>query len=120
MADRVLFISWGQVVRGAEERSIEVFNDALGLCGRMQQEGRIEKFDVALMDPNGDFDGYIEIFGSAEQIAAVREDPEFVRNTIDAQLCVDRIVHTTGYCNQGVAQMMSLYQEALAKVPQRA
>ena len=47
-------------------------------------------------------------------------DPEFVRNTIDAQLCVDRIVHTTGYCNEGVARMMGLYQEALAKVPQRA
>jgi len=120
MADRVLFLSWGQVVRGAEERSIEVFNEALGILGRMQQDGRIERFDVVLLDPNSDLDGFIEIVGSAEQLAAVREDPEFVRNTIDAQLCVDRIVHTTGYCNEGVAHMMGLYQEALAKVPQRA
>jgi hypothetical protein len=120
MADRVLFISWGQVVRGAEERSLEVFNDALGMLGRMQQDGRIERFEVVLMDPNGDLDGYIEVFGSAEQLAAVRESDEFIRNTIDAQLCVDRIVHTMGYCNEGVARMMGLYQEAMAKVPQRA
>jgi hypothetical protein len=120
MADRVLFVSWGQTVRGAEERALEVFNEALGILGRMQQDGRIEKFDVVLMDPNGDLDGYIEVFGSAEQLAALREDEEFLRNTIDAQLCVDRIVHTTGYCNDGVARMMGLYQEAVAKVPQRA
>src|SRR6478672_11431697 len=120
MADRVLFISWGQTVRGAEEHALEVFNAAMGLLGRMQQDGRIERFDVVLLEPNGDLDGFIEIFGSAEQLAAVRQDPEFLRNTVDAQLCVDRIVHVAGYCNEGVARMMGLYQEALASVPQRA
>ena len=49
MADRVLFISWGAAVPGREERGLEVFNDALGICGRMQREGRIEKFDVVLL-----------------------------------------------------------------------
>ena len=39
---------------GAEERGIEVFNEALGLLGRMQQDGTIEKFDVALLAPNSD------------------------------------------------------------------
>ena len=120
MADRVLFISWGQTVRGAEERALEVFNDAVGLLGRMQQDGQIEKFDVALLDPNSDLDGYIAIFGSAEQLAAVREDPEFVRNMLDAELIVDRLSHVMGYCDDGVARMMGLYQEAIAKVPQRA
>ena len=120
MADRVLLISWGQTVRGAEERAIEVFNEGMGILGRMQQDGRIERFDVVLLDPNNDLDGFIEIFGSAEQLAAAREDPEFIRNTLDAQLCVDRISHTTGYCNEGVARMMGLYSEALTSVPQRA
>jgi hypothetical protein len=120
MADRVLFISWGQTVRGAEERALEVFNDALGLMGRMQQDGRIEKFDVVLLNPNNDLDGFIEVFGSAEQLAAVQNDDEFVRNTVDAQLCCDRISHVMGYANDGVARMMGIYQEALEKVPQRA
>src|SRR2546423_15467854 len=100
MADRVLFISWGQTVRGAEERALEVFNDALGILGRMQQDGRIEKFDVALLGPNTDLDGFIEIFGTAEQLAAVQEDDEFVRNTIDAQLAVDGLSHQIGYANE--------------------
>jgi hypothetical protein len=120
MADRVLFVSWGQTVRGAEERAIEVFNDALGILGRAQQDGRIEKFDVVLMDPNTDLDGFIEIFGTTEQLVALQQSDEFLRNTIDAQLCVDGISHQMGHCNEGVSRMMGLYQEALAKVPQRA
>ena len=84
MADRVLFISWGTPVRGREERGLEVFNEAIGICGRMQQEGRIENFDVVLLKPNGDINGYIQIHGSAEQIAAFHEDEEFQRNTVDA------------------------------------
>ena len=120
MADRLLFISWGETVRGREDRALEVFNDAMGILGRMQQEGRIEKFDAVLLSPNGDIDGYIEVHGTAQQIAAVREDEEFIRNTVDAELCVDRIRHIEGYANEGVARMMALYQEAIAKVPQRA
>jgi hypothetical protein len=120
MSDRVLFISWGQTVRGAEERAIEVFNDALGILGRAQQDGRIEKFDVVLMDPNTDLDGFIEVFGTTEQLVALQESEEFLRNTIDAQLSVDGISHLMGSCNDGVARMMALYQEALGKVPQRA
>jgi hypothetical protein len=118
MADRLLVISWGPPVRGREERALEVFNDALGLCGRMQQDGRIESFDVVLLNPTGDMQGYIEMHGSSEQIAALDQDEEFERNTIDAQLIVENLRHTVGYTNEGVARQMAMYQEALAKVPQ--
>jgi hypothetical protein len=120
MADRVLFIGWGSPVRGSEERGLEVFNEALGLLGRMQQDGRIEGFDVAILGPNGDLNGYIAIRGSAEQIAGVREDEEFHRNTIDASLIVENLRHIEGYTNEGVASEMAIYQQALARVPQRA
>jgi hypothetical protein len=118
MADRVLFISWGASVPGREERGLEVFNDAIGICGRMQQEGRIEKFDVVLLQPNGDINGYIEIHGSAEQIAAVHEDEEFQRNTADASLIVDKLRHVDGATNDEVARQIALYQESIARVPQ--
>ena len=118
MADRLLVISWGPPVRGREERALEVFNESLGLCGRMQQDGRIESFDVVLLNPTGDVQGYIELHGSSEQIAALDTDEEFERNTIDAQLIVENLRHTAGYTNDGVARQMALYQEALAKVPQ--
>jgi hypothetical protein len=117
MADRVLFISWGRTVPGREERGLEVFNEAIGLYGRMQEEGRIEKFDVVLLTPNGDIDGYIELHGSAEQITAVREDDEFQRNSLDASLIVDKLRHCEGAANEEVARQMSMYQESIARVP---
>jgi hypothetical protein len=121
MADRVLFIGWGEPVRGREERGLEVFNEAIGILGRMQQEGRIEKFDVALLNPNGgELDGYIAVHGTAEQIAAVREDEEFLANTMDASNIVQRFRHFDGYTNEGVARMMAMYQESIGKVPQSA
>lgn len=119
MADRVLFIGWGAPVRGAEERSIEVFNEALGLLGRMQQDRRIEAFDVCLLEPNGELGGFVTVRGTAKQIDDLRMDDDFRRNTADAQLIVDHLRHIEGYTDEGVARQMALYQEAIAKVPQR-
>ncbi len=120
MADRMLFISWGTPVRGREERGLEVFNEALGLLGRMQQEGRIESFDVALLTPNAEGNGDVAVHGSAAQIDALRHDEEFVRSTADAMMIVENLRHIEGYTNEGVARQMEIYREAIAKVPQRA
>ena len=118
MADRVLFISWGSPIPGREERGLEVFNDAIGICGRMQQEDRIEKFDVVLFRPNGELNGYIQMHGSEEQLAAVREDEEFMANTADASLVVDDLRHLDGAANDEVARQVGRYQEAVGRVPQ--
>jgi hypothetical protein len=118
MADRVLFISWSTPVRGREERGLEVFNEAMGLYGRMQQDGRIETFDVVLLGPSGDVNGYIELHGSAQQLAAVREDDEFERNLIEAGLVVDGLRVIEGVTNNELARQLGLYRESLAHVPQ--
>jgi hypothetical protein len=120
MADRMLFIGWGTPVRGREERGLEVFNEAIGLYGRMQGEGRIEKFDVVLLGANAGLNGYMELYGSAEQLAAVRESEDFRRTLVDASLVVDDLRQIDGYANEGVAQEMALYQESIARVPQTA
>ena len=120
MAEQVYVISWGEAVRGREERALEVFNEAVGLAGRMQQDGRIEKFDVVLLEPNSDMSGYLEMHCSPEQIAALRSDEEFQRNTADALLIVENLRHTVGYTNEGVAKQMAIFQEAIQKVPQSA
>jgi hypothetical protein len=120
MADQVLFIGWGTPARGREERGLEVFNEAMGFYGRMQQEGRIESFDVVLLTPNARLDGYIQLHGSAEQLAGARADAEFQRILTDANLTVDDLFLVDGYANEGVARQMAIYQDALAKVPQNA
>src|SRR5581483_665790 len=113
MADRVLLMTWGQTVRGAEERALEVFNEALGLLGRRQQEGKIEGFDVVLLDPNEHANGFMIVRGTTAQIDALRADEEFVRNSIEASLIVDRLAHIEGHTNEGVARTMTMYQEAI-------
>jgi hypothetical protein len=120
MADRILFIGWKAPTRGLEERAVESFNDAIGLYGRMQQEGRIESFNVALLHLNPDLGGYLQLNGTAQQLAAVREDEEFRRHLIEAALVVDELRMTDGVTNQGVAENMTMYNEAVAKVPQKA
>jgi hypothetical protein len=120
MADRVLFISWKRPVSGREERGLEVFNEALGLYGRKQQEGKVEGFDVSLFVPNGVIDGCIAVRGTPDQLALLQEDEEYQRNMADASLIVEDLAVCVGYTNQGVARQMEIYQDAIAKVPQTA
>jgi hypothetical protein len=118
MADSVLMITWGPPVRGREERGLEVFNESMGLYGRLQQEGRIEGFDVAILEPNGLMGGFIALRGSAEQLSAVRQDDEFRRTTTSASLIVEDLQLIDGRIGEGVADEIEMYREAVAQVPQ--
>jgi hypothetical protein len=120
MADRVLFISWGENVAGREERGLEVFDEAVGFYGRAQSEGRIESFDVALLAPSGDIDGYMVIKGSAEQINALTEDAEYLRIMTEASTVVHRLRTVPGYSGAEIARMMEVYKAAIEKAPQMA
>jgi len=120
MADRTLCLTWGQVARGREAHSLEVFNDAVGYYAALQEDGRIERFDVVLLSPSGGVEGMMLLYGSHEQLDAVREDERFQRLTIDAQMVVDELRVIDGYVNEGIARPMALFQEAAARAPQRA
>jgi hypothetical protein len=120
MADRVVFISWGQVVRGREERAMENFNETVGLYGQMQQDGRIESFDVVLLNPSSGIDGYLALHGSAEQLNALKDSEDFQRQLAAATLIVDDLKMVDGFTGNGVAQQMGIYQDAISKVPQSA
>ena len=120
MADRSLVISWGAVVRGREERALENFTAVVSYHGRLAEQGRIERFDVTLLAPNAGIAGFMQLHGSAQQMAAVREDEEFQRLLTEGTLIVDDLTLLDGYVGDGIAQQMSLWQEAIAKVPQMA
>jgi hypothetical protein len=120
MADRVLFISWGEVVRGREIAALENFNETIGLYGQAQQDGRIESFDVVLLDPSIDLAGYMQVHGSAEQLTELKASEDFRRNLAAGSLIVDNLKMADGYTNEGIAREMELYQRAVSKVPQTA
>ena len=117
MADRALFIGWGEAVRGREERALEVFNEWVGMLGRLQSEGRIESMDVTLLDAHGgELGGFFQVHGSAEQCAALQNDDEFRRAVIDATLIVDKFGVVPAVTGEGVSREMQMFGEAVSKV----
>ena len=117
MPDRAVFIGFGQPVRGREERAVDVFNEFVGMCGRMQADGRIEDMDVTLLDPHGgDLGGFFMVHGSPEQCSALQMDEEFRRACIDASLIVENFGVVPAASGAAVAEEMAMYAEAVQKV----
>jgi hypothetical protein len=115
MADAGLFIGWGEVVRGREDRALDVFNETLEFYGQLQSDGRIEDFEVALLDPHGgELLGYVMLRGSGDQIDAVRRDDDFQRLMIKGSLVVDDLGMIPASIGEGLARAMAMYQEELA------
>jgi hypothetical protein len=116
-----LFVGFGEPVRGREERAVEVFNEFVGMLGRKQSAGQIEGMDVTLLDPHGgDLGGFFQVYGSAEQCAALQNDEEFRRAVTDATLIVDKFGVVPAVTGEGVGREMGMYAEAVAKVGQGA
>lgn len=120
MADRVVVISWGAPIAGREERGLDVFNEAIGFYGKCQQEGRVESFDVVLLAPNAGMNGFIALKGTVDQLNALKEDDDYRRMLTDAALVVKDLCVVDGSTNEGVAQMVQTYQQAVSRVPQTA
>jgi hypothetical protein len=117
MADRAVFIGFGEPVRGREERAIEVFNEFVGLFGRMQSDGRIESMDVSLLDPHGgELGGFFMVHGSEAQCSALPYDEEFRRGAIDASLIVENFGIVPARTGAAVGDEMAMYAEAVRKV----
>jgi hypothetical protein len=117
MADRALFIGFGVPVRGREERAIEVFNEFVELLGRMQSDGRIASMDVSLLDPHGgELGGFFMAYGSEAQCAALPNDEEFRRATIDASLIVENFGVVPAVTGEAVGREMAMYSDAVKKV----
>jgi hypothetical protein len=117
MADAGLFIGWGQVVRGREERALDVFNETVEMYGQMQADGRIESFEVCLLDPHGgELGGFALLRGSEDQMDAVHRDEEFQRAMTRASLIVDDLGLIPASLGEGLGRAMSIYQEQIAVV----
>ncbi len=117
MADAGLFIGWGQVVRGREDRALDVFNETIELYGQMQSDGRIESFEVCLLQPHGgELGGFELIRGSEEQIDALRRSEDFERINTKASLVVDDLGIVDMLIGEGLGRAMAIYQEEISVV----
>jgi hypothetical protein len=115
MADAGLFIGWGEVARGREERALEVFNETIGYYGRLQEEGRIESFEVSLLQPHGgDLAGFVLLRGSRDQMDAIQHDEEFERLMTRANFIVDNLGVVPADIGEGVARQIGIYESEVS------
>ncbi len=117
MADAGLFIGWGEVVRGREERALEVFNETIQFYGQLQADGRIESFEPCLLEPHGgDLQGFVLLRGSQEQMDDVHNDDEFERLMTRANFIVDNLGVIQAAMGEELGRQMGIYQAQVAEI----
>lgn len=117
MAEAALFIGWGPPVRGREGKGLDVFNESVEYWGRLQQDGRIENFEVVLLYPHGgDLGGFALLRGSHDQLNEVGGDDEFLRLTTRAGLVVESLGVVRGLVGDGLGPQIELYQQAVGEL----
>ena len=92
MAGEALFLGWGQVVRGREQLALEVFQETVAYYAKLQEGGKIERFEAYLLEPHGgDLAGFFMMHGEQSALDAIRSSPEFQRVTVRAGSVVELI-----------------------------
>jgi hypothetical protein len=108
-----LFIGWGGVVRGRETHSLQVFQESIEYYGRLQQEGRIERFDVVLLAPHGgDLNGFAVLHGDQQALAEIRFSDEFERLLVRAGSIIEQPGVVPAYTGEALGPQIELFQAA--------
>jgi hypothetical protein len=112
MAGEALFIGWGAVVRGREKQSLQVFQESIEYYGKLQQDGRIESFDVVLLSPHGgDLNGFVILRGERQALAQVRFSDEFETLIARAGAIIDSLGVMPAYTGDALATQMGRFQQ---------
>jgi hypothetical protein len=115
MADAGLFIGWGEVARGREAKSLEVFQEAMAYYAGLEQKGTVESVEAVFLEPHGgDLQGFFLIKGERQKLATLRVDQEFVRMSARAAMVVDGIGVVGASLGDAVQEQVSMFQEVIA------
>jgi hypothetical protein len=107
MADSILFLGWGNPVRGRERKAQDVFQESVEYWGRLQSEGQIESVEVVLLSPHGgDLNGFAILRGEGEKLDAVRRSDEFMLLITRANLIVDSLGVVPGVTGNELAAQL--------------
>jgi hypothetical protein len=113
MADEALFLGWGEVVRGRENKAVDVFNESIEYYGRLQQDGRLESFDAWFLAPHGgDLGGFIMLHGEREQLDEIQRSPEFEQLQARVAMIVESSGTVNAYTGDALGRLMGQFQSA--------
>jgi hypothetical protein len=114
MAEAALFVGWGAPVTGREATGLEVFNESIEYWAGLEQEGRIESFEVVLLYPHGgDLAGFALLRGSHDQLNQVGGEDGFLRLTARAGLVVESLGVVRASLGEGLGPQIELYRQAV-------
>ena len=112
MADAGLFLGWGAVPPGREQKALQVFDEVLRYYTRLQQQGELESFEPVLLEPHGgDLSGFVLLRGDAERLARLRTSEEFVRLTTRAGLVVADLGVVGAFLGEGLTRQLASYRQ---------
>jgi hypothetical protein len=119
MAGEALFLGWGQVVRGREQRALEVFQESIAYYSQLQGDGRIDSFTPVLLAPHsGDLAGFIIMHGEQSALDAIRASPEFARLLVRAGSVVDNVGVVSAFTAEALGEQMGIFGEVSQELPQ--
>jgi hypothetical protein len=112
MSKGSLIVGWGEIIPGREKAAQRTLKSAMQYCVRLQQEGKIDRFEVVILEPHGsDLNGFVLITGDKGTIAQLRTENEFVSVMIGVQL-VHRNVRVVGaYVGAALQSLFAIWDE---------
>ena len=120
MAQGALFVGWGEVVRGRENISLQVFNEFIEYLTDLQQRGEIDGFEPVALEPHGgDLQGFALIRGDRERLNQLRYSAGFIRMVNRGGTVVDSFGVVTAFVGEELQRLFASYPETTADlVPQ--
>ncbi|MBJ7339721.1 hypothetical protein [Mycolicibacterium sp.] len=118
MSEAGVWVAWGIPARGRERQALALLKSSLtGYLEQLSKEGRIERFDAAILKPQStELGGFLLIQGTHHQIDALRTDPEFQAWVTQIQLVADKVGIVDAWVGTGLPDAFGLYEQALDKL----
>ncbi len=114
MAEAGFWIAWGIPTPGREPQALALLRESTGYLDRLAQDGKIERFDIAILKPQStEMGGFVLIQGTTAQIDALRRDGDFQVWVNRVQLVTDRVGMVDAWVDEGLTEATDLYEQAL-------
>ncbi|WP_099038344.1 hypothetical protein [Mycobacterium neglectum] len=115
MAEAGVWVMWGIPTRGRETQALAFLKDKLtGYLEELKRDGRIERFDAAILKPqSNDLGGFVLIQGTRQQIDSLRQDRQFETYAHQVQAIADHVNIIEAWVGDGLPYAFGLYEDAL-------
>lgn len=117
MTTGALLIGWGTVVRGREQKALQLFNETMQYYTRLQQQGTIESFEPVILEPHGgELRGFLLVRGDREKLNAWRSSEEFRHLTTSADLALDNVGIVTAFIGEELQRQLMDFQAQISEM----